>query len=133
MLNPKIDFVFRKLFGSEQNKDLLISLINAVIEPDPPIVSVEIKNPFNLASYRKEKQSILDIKARDERGTWYDIEMQVEAHGTYGKRALYYLAKTFVSQIRAGENYRRLHSTIGIHFLDFRFFADDRVVRESCI
>ena len=59
-INPKVDFVFRLLFSSEQNKDLLISLINSVIEPAIRIVDVTIKNPFNLATYRSAKESILD-------------------------------------------------------------------------
>jgi len=49
--NPKIDLVFRKLFGSEENKDLLISLINSVVEPHIHVTAVVIKNPFNLADY----------------------------------------------------------------------------------
>src|SRR6185312_12818997 len=104
MLDPKIDFVFRKLFGSDENKDLLISLINSVVEPTSPIVDVTIKNPFNLAAYRKSKVSILDIKAVDQDGQWYDVEMQVEAHVLYGRRAIYYLAKTYVEQIDAGDD-----------------------------
>ena len=60
-LNPKIDFVFRRLFGSEENKDLLISLINSVVEPSPHIVDVTIKNPFNLAAYRAAMDFRLSI------------------------------------------------------------------------
>lgn len=130
MLNPKIDVVFRKLFGSEENKDLLISLINSVVEPTPPIVDVTIKNPYNLAAYRDAKESILDIKAVDSNGTWYDIEMQIEAHILYGRRAVYYLSKTFAGQLESGQDYSNLNTTIGIHFLDFEYFEDDRVVRQ---
>ena len=130
MLNPKIDFVFRKLFGSEENKDLLISLINSVVSPTPDIVDVTIKNPFNLAAYQSAKESILDIKAVDQHGTWYDIEMQIQAHSLYGRRAVYYLSKTYVDQLESGEDFSNLHTTIGIHFLDFNYFNDDRVLRQ---
>jgi predicted transposase/invertase (TIGR01784 family) len=129
-LNPKIDLVFRKLFGSEENKELLISLINSVVSPDPPIVDVTIKNPFNLADYRGSKESILDIKAVDQNGVWYDVEMQIEAHVFYGRRAIYYLSKTYTDQLEVGDNYSKLNTTIGIHFLDFRYFEDDRVLRQ---
>jgi len=81
---PTSDFVFRKLFGSEENKDLLISLINAVIQPMVPIVDV-IKNPFNMASYDGAKESILDIKAVDENGVWYDIEMPLTVDALSGR------------------------------------------------
>jgi len=128
-INPKVDFVFRLLFGSERNKDLLISLINSVVEPDIKIVDVIIKNPFNLAERTEFKESILDIKAVDQDGTWYDVEMQLTPHSLYGRRAIYYLAKVYVDQLASGEDYSRLNPTIGIHFLDFRYFDDDRVVR----
>jgi len=126
--NPKIDLVFRKLFGSEENKDLLISLINAVVEPDIHITDVVIKNPFNMATYQGAKESILDIKAQDENGRWYDVEMQILEHIFYGKRATYYVAKTYVDQLQKGQNYASLNTTIGIHFLDFDYFPDERIV-----
>jgi len=129
-LNPKVDFVFRRLFGSEENKDLLISLINSVVEPSPHIVDVTIKNPYNLAAYRAAKESILDIKAVDQNGVWYDIEMQIEAHSLYGRRAIYYLSKTYSGQLESGDDYSNLNTTIGIHFLDFKYFDDERVLRQ---
>ena len=130
MLNPKIDFIFRRLFGSEENKDILLSLVNSVVDPAPPIVDLTIKNPFNMAEYRKDKVSVLDIKAVDENGTWFDIEMQVEAHRLYGRRAIYYLSKTYTGQLESGEDYSNLNTTIGIHLLDFKYFEDDRVLRQ---
>jgi len=130
LLNPRIDFVFRILFGSEANKDLLISLINSVVGPHLHIVDVVIKNPFNLAAYRGSKETILDIKAMDQDGTWYDIEMQTLPHVFYGKRAIYYAAKVYVDQLAAADDYSSLNPTIGIHFLDFNYFDDDRMVRQ---
>jgi len=128
-LNPKIDLVFRKLFGSEENKDLLISLINSVVEPRIHVTDVVIKNPFNLATYKGAKESIVDIKAQDQDENWYDIEMQILEHIFYGKRAMFYAAKEFVDQLKSGQDYSVLNTTIGIHFLDFEFFADERIVR----
>src|SRR5579872_6581060 len=130
MLDPKIDVVFRKLFGSEENKECLISLINSVVNTEPSIVDVSIKNPFNLADYRGAKKSILDIKAVDDHGVWYDTEMQIEAHVLYGRRALFYLSRTYAEQLEAGNDYSKLNTTIGSHFLDFRYFDDDRIVRQ---
>jgi len=127
--NPKIDLVFRKLFGSEENKDLLISLINGVLDSHPLITDLTIKNPYSLATYFGGKNSIVDIKAVDTQGCWYDIEMQIGEHGFYGKRAQYYLAKLFVDQLGEGEDYTVLNPTIGIHLLDFDYFSDARYRR----
>ena len=44
LLNPQIDFVFKKIFGTEKNKPILINFLNAVIKPTTPIKDVEIKN-----------------------------------------------------------------------------------------
>jgi predicted transposase/invertase (TIGR01784 family) len=127
--NPKIDLVFRKLFGSETNKDLLISLINSVVSPTYHLVDVIIKNPFNLADYMPFKESILDIKAVDQNGIWYDVEMQLTPHVLYGKRALFYLSKVYTEQLERASDYSSLNTTIGIHFLDFEYFKDERIVR----
>lgn len=127
--NPKIDLVFRKLFGSKENKDILLSFINAVLDREPKIEDLEIKNPYNLADYLQGKMSILDVKAVDEDGIWYDIEMQLAEQGAYGKRALYYWSKVYSNQIQKAEDYRELKKTIGIHLLDFNYFADKRYNR----
>jgi predicted transposase/invertase (TIGR01784 family) len=127
--SPTIDFVFRKLFGSEENKDLLISLINSIVEPDFHVTDLVIKNPFNLAAYLDAKETIVDIKAQDQDGLWYDIEMQVIGHIFYGKRAIYYLSKIYADQLPSGREFSKLNPTIGIHFLDFNVFNDPRMVR----
>ncbi len=127
--SPKIDIVFRKLFGSEKNTRILLSLVNAILETESKICKLTIKNPYNVADYIASETSILDIKAEDENGVMYNIEMQVSELGMYGKRALYYLSKVFTDQIGKGEDYSLLNKTIGIHFLDFIYFADDRHVR----
>lgn len=128
--NPKVDLVFRKLFGSEENKDILISFINSVINKNPKIKDLKIKNPYNLLSYLNEKISILDVKAVDEEGTWYDIEMQVSKQLFYGKRALYYWSKVYSEQLENNGSYKTLNKTIGIHLLDFDYFQDDRYFRK---
>jgi predicted transposase/invertase (TIGR01784 family) len=140
-INPKIDLVFKKLFGSEENKDILLSLINAVLPDTQQISSLEIKNPYNVSDYAEGKLSILDIKAEDENGNLYDIEMQIKGTTFYGKRTLYYWAKVFGSQLdylteaeiekkeKRGRSYSDLNKCIVISLMDFEFFKDDRYHR----
>jgi len=122
---PTSDFVFRCLFGTEGNEDLLIALLNAIIMPDVPIMKVVIKNPFNLADYDGSKETILDIKAMDQNGVWYDVEMQIYPHIVYGKRALFYGAQVYVDQLERGSDYSKLNTVICIHILGFNYFKDD--------
>ncbi|MBF0206266.1 MAG: Rpn family recombination-promoting nuclease/putative transposase [Oligoflexia bacterium] len=124
--NPKVDLVFRKLFGSEENKDVLMSLVNSVLQLTSPITEITIKNPYNFASYAKSKESILDIKATDQQGILYDIEIQLKEQSFYGKRALYYLSKLYVDQLEEGQQFYTLNKAVGIHFLDFDYFSDGR-------
>src|SRR5580700_1835189 len=127
---PTSDYVFRFVFSAVANKDLLIALINGILMPAVPITDIVIKNPFNLADYDGSKETILDIKAMDENGVWYDIEVQVNPHIVYGKRALFYGAKVYVDQLESGSDYSKLNTTICIHILGFNYFKDDdRVFR----
>jgi predicted transposase/invertase (TIGR01784 family) len=138
-VNPKIDLVFKKLFGSEENTDILLSLINAILPDNQQITKIIIKNPYNVSDYVDGKLTILDIKAEDEKGSLYDIEMQLKGTRFYGKRTLYYWAKMFGSQMdylqkdeqenEKRKTYSGLNKCIVISLMDFEFFKDDKYNR----
>ncbi|MDP2179640.1 Rpn family recombination-promoting nuclease/putative transposase [Methylicorpusculum sp.] len=123
-INPRVDFAFKKLFGSEENKDLLISLINAIVSDEDRVAEVELKNPYNLADYQAGKISILDIKAKSEQGRWFNVEMQISEDYNFDKRAIYYWAKLVTEQLSEGMMFRELKKTISINILDFNFIPD---------
>jgi predicted transposase/invertase (TIGR01784 family) len=124
IINPRVDFAFKKLFGSEENKDLLMSLINAIVSEEEQVVEVELKNPYNLADYQAGKMSILDIKAKSEKGRWYNVEMQISEDYNFDKRAIYYWAKLVTEQLSEGMMFKELKKTISINILDFNFIPD---------
>lgn len=127
-INPRVDFAFKKLFGSEENKDLLISLINAIVSESDRVTDIELKNPYNLAEYKAGKMSILDIKALDRnRKHWYNIEMQISEDLNFDKRAIYYWAKLVTEQLSEGRMFRELKKTVSINILDFNFVPDTPV------
>ncbi len=125
-VKPWADIYIRYLFGRESNKDLLLSFINAVLEDDgfTPIVSIELKNPFNLREAARDKESILDIKACDESGRMYDIEVQSGGSSRFKQRSLYYWAKNYTAQLETGEQYTALNPVICINILDFVLIQD---------
>jgi len=132
-LNPKIDLVFKKIFGTEQNKNVLKSLINSVLPKDEQIVEVTIKNPYNETDFVGDKLSVVDIKAIDEKGRWYDIEIQVKEQKYYGKRAIFYLSEIYSNQLIESDSYDKLRKTIIISLLDFDYFLNDkRYFRRCC-
>ena len=124
-LNPRIDFVFKKLFGTEENKDLLIDFINAFVSEEDQVRDIVIKNPYNEKEFLGDKLSILDIKAQDISGKWFNIEMQMIDQDYYAQRALYYWARLYVSQLSSGVNYDKLEKTIGINILNFNCLDED--------
>ncbi|WP_417915610.1 Rpn family recombination-promoting nuclease/putative transposase [Candidatus Electronema sp. JM] len=120
-INPRVDFAFKKLFGSEENKDLLMGLINAIVAEEDQAADIELKNPYSLPAYQAGKMSVLDIRAVDKAGRWYNIEMQVSEDLHFDKRALYYWAKLVAEQLGEGMIYRQLKKTVSINILDFNF------------
>ncbi|MDQ6962499.1 MAG: Rpn family recombination-promoting nuclease/putative transposase [Mariprofundaceae bacterium] len=119
IINPRVDFAFKKLFGSEENKDLLISLINAIVTKVDQVVELELRNPYNVADYLADKMSILDIKACDAKGRWFNVEMQIGQDLDFDKRAMYYWSKLVTDQLSEGMMFRELKKTISINILDF--------------
>ena len=118
-LSPRIDLVFKKLFGVEENKDLLISLINSIVSEEDQVVDVTILNPYNAQNFKQDKLSILDIKAQGIDGKRFNIEIQISDEADYDKRALYYWAKLYTEQLKVAQDYSTLSKAIGIHILNF--------------
>lgn len=118
-ISPKVDIAFKKIFGVEDNKDLLISLINSIVSQEDQVSDITLLNPYNPQSFRKDKLSILDIKAKGVDGKRFNIEIQITDEADYDKRALYYWGKLYTEQLKTSENYSKLSKAIGIHILNF--------------
>lgn len=118
---------FKKVFGSEQHKGILIGFLNAILDlqGDKKIKEVTLKNPWQAPDIAILKETILDIKAIDNRGVSFIVEMQVEKKYAFQKRAQYYTAKAYTSQIDKGEEYPKLGQVIFIGILDFSCFDGD--------
>ena len=128
LLSPKIDFVFKRIFGAQDNQDVLISFLNAVFEDagQPLIASVEILNPFLEKDALSDKMSVLDVKARTESGMLLDVEIQLRDRRDMEKRTLFYWSKLFQGQLQEGDSYRQLHKAVTVNVLDFDYVPTDR-------
>ena len=117
----KNDIAFRKIFGNENRKEVLISFLNAVLllENDKKIVSVDILTPYQLPALKGGKVTIVDVKAKDQSDKNYIVEMQVAEIDGFDKRVLYYASKSYSSQIDRGDLYEKLNPTFFIGILDF--------------
>ena len=118
-ISPRVDLAFKKIFGVEENKDLLISLINSIVGQDDQVEDITLLNPYNPKNFRQDKLSILDIKAKGIDGKRFNIEIQISDEADYDKRALYYWAKLYTEQLKVAQDYSTLAKAIGIHILNF--------------
>lgn len=123
-VDVKNDVAFRKIFGNEQKKVILISFLNAILglEGQDKIKHITLVDPFQLPRIRGEKASIIDVRATDLRGRSFIVEMQVAEKEGFGKRIQYYSCKEYASQIDRGDDYALLSPVYFIGILNFKFF-----------
>ncbi|WP_122639543.1 MULTISPECIES: Rpn family recombination-promoting nuclease/putative transposase [unclassified Romboutsia] len=126
LLSPKIDFVFKKIFGSEEHPKVLISFLNAVLKPIKPIIEVEIKNSDIEKEYIDDKFSRLDVKAKTSNNEIINIEIQLKNEYNMIQRSLYYWSKLYEEQLTEGDRYDKLCRTVCINILDFKYLKNDR-------
>ena len=122
LLDPKNDAAFKKIFGTERNKDILIHFLNDMLELKSPIKEVVFVTTIQEARIAILKTSIVDIMVTDELGTKYVVEMQVASDPHFLKRVQYYAAKAYSAQLLVGEKYEKLHKVIFLAIADFDVF-----------
>jgi len=115
------DYVFKWIFGNQENPKLLICLLNAILhlKGKDKIVGITFLNPINLKQYETDKTSVVDTKVKDANNQTYNIEVQAQPQLSYNLRALYYLTKLYGSQLLKGEKYNELKKSIGISITAF--------------
>jgi predicted transposase/invertase (TIGR01784 family) len=139
-VDVKNDVAFRKIFGNENRKEVLISFLNAVLllQENHKIVNVAILTPYQLPNLKGGKVTIVDVKAKDQNDKTYIVEtaflavredllktinnteqMQVADVEGFDKRVLYYASKSYSAQIERGDQYENLNPTYFIGILDF--------------
>jgi predicted transposase/invertase (TIGR01784 family) len=125
-LDPKNDFAFKKIFGTERNKDILIHFLNDMLgfEPGAQICTLSFLKPIQDPEVAAKKQSIVDVLCVDEKGSQYIVEMQVAKIKGFEKRAQYYAAKAYVNQLNQSEIYAKLKEIIFIAITDFVMFPE---------
>ena len=129
MLRPTNDFVFQKLFGTTENKDLLMALLNAILQlpPEKLLKNVTVISGARLDAERLEdKTGILDVRAETNNGTIINIEVQLANQYNMEKRTLFYWSRLFAGQLEKGHDYSELKKTITINILDFRYLETNQ-------
>lgn len=128
----KTDFMFQRIFGRNENKDLSIDFLNAVLNlpSGQQLTDLEIfENTRLLKEYSDDKLGILDIKARTNTGELINIEIQLLDQYNMDQRTLFYWAKLFSGQIKKGEFYKNLKKAITINILDLTGLTLDEIAK----
>jgi predicted transposase/invertase (TIGR01784 family) len=125
-LDVKTDYAFKKVFGSNNSKDILISFLNAIIDfPNgKKVVSLDIVDPYNIPMIKGMKDTFVDVKAILDNETTVIIEMQVLNVDAFEERILYNAAKKYSNQLVKGENYTLLNPIIALTVVNFEMYPE---------
>ncbi len=132
-LDVRTDYAFKKVFGSEESKEILISFLNALIyfESDVKIKDLTIVDPYNIPMIKGIKDTFVDVKALLDNDTKVIIEMQVLNHKGFEKRVLYNAAKNYSIQLDKKESYHLLNPVIALSIVDFVMFEESPAITNS--
>ena len=118
LLDPKLDYVFKRIFGHAGNEEITKGLLSAIIKE--PINDITLDcNPITEKDLLDDKFGILDIKAKLNNNTSCNIEMQVVDKKNVEKRILFYWSQMYIKTIKSTEDYKDLEKCIVILFVDY--------------
>lgn len=120
MLPLTSDIIFKAVFSRPGNEDVLKALLEAIL--DIEIKEVTVQNPELPVDFFDNKAGVMDIKVAINDDTVCGIEMQVKNLGDIDSRSTYYMSKTLSSEIKRGDDFKKVKKSIAINFLDFEFY-----------
>lgn len=125
-LDVRTDYAFKKVFGSEESKEILISFLNAVIDfaDDAKISDLTVVDPYQIPLIKGMKDTYVDVKALLSNHKRVIIEMQVLNVEGFEKRILYNAAKAYSAQLHKTEPFSGLEPIIALTVTDFEMFED---------
>ena len=119
-INPFTDVGFKRIFGQEINKDLLIDFLNALLEGERQVKGIQFLDKELLPVYEKDRGLIYDVYCTDEKGEQFIVEMQNKEHVNFRERTLYYLSQAISRQGEKGAEWQfNLKAVYGVFFLNF--------------
>ncbi|UTC67334.1 MULTISPECIES: Rpn family recombination-promoting nuclease/putative transposase [unclassified Treponema] len=122
------DYAFKRIFGTEENKDILQDLLECILDILPEnIAELELLDKEFHKEILTEKLGILDIKLRLKDGTIINIEIQNRWRGDFPERSVYYWSKMYTEGIKQGQDYTNLPKCITINLIGEGFNKNKRL------
>jgi predicted transposase/invertase (TIGR01784 family) len=125
-INPFTDFGFKKLFGSEPNKDLLIDFLNQVLPGKHKVKDLTYARTEQLGNSEADRKAIFDLYCIGESGERFIVEMQKAKQNYFKDRSVYYSSFPIQEQARKGDWNYQLAAVYLIGILDFTFSDEER-------
>ena len=120
-INPFTDVGFKRIFGQEINKDLLIDFLNSLLEGERHISDIHFLDKEIQGESIEDRNCIYDIYCTDDNGEQFIVEMQNRRQAFFRERAVYYLSRAIARQGERGSNWQfDLKAVYGIFFLNFQ-------------
>lgn len=121
-INPQTDFGFKRLFGSEFNKELLISFLNALFRGEQDVKDVTFLNSEQLGDRADARRAIFDVYCENNKGEKFIVEMQNVYQEFFKDRTIYYSTFPIREQAQRGNNWDfHLNAVYTIGLLNFNF------------
>ena len=126
IIDPTVDCVFKAILGDAHHKDLLIHFLNSVLElpDDQRVTDIHIQNPFIPKISLWSKGPVVDIRATDQLGRVFQVEIQVRAHLSMVERILFNWAGLYYKELPEGVDYDQLKQVVGIWLMVDDLLAD---------
>jgi predicted transposase/invertase (TIGR01784 family) len=120
-INPFTDFGFKKIFGEEASKPLLMDFLNALLPEEHTISDLTFKNTEQLGQTESDRKAIYDIYCENDRGEKFIVELQKAKQNYFKERTVYYSTFPIKEQAEKGEWNYNLNAVYCIGILDFTF------------
>ncbi len=120
-INPYTDFGFKKIFGEEASKPLLIDFLNALLPEKNKIIDLTFKNSEQLGSTDIDRKAVYDIYCENDRGEKFIVELQKARQNYFKDRTIYYSTFPIREQAEKGEWNYNLKAVYCVGILDFTF------------
>jgi predicted transposase/invertase (TIGR01784 family) len=125
-IDPCVDIVIHKLFGDPKHEPVLINFLNAVLAWPIPIVKATVLNPFTPDIYQGQRGLILDIRAEDELGRIYQIEMQRRNDTALPQRMLWSWSRVYGAELGKSEDHAELKPVIAVWICETDLFPSSK-------
>ena len=133
-INPFTDIGFKRIFGQEINKDLLIDFLNALLEGEKRVTDITFLDKEQIPLYEEDRMLIYDIYCTDQNGEQFIVEMQNKGQIHFRERAIYYLSQAVARQGERGVDWRfDLKAVYGVFFLNFMLTDLPRKLRTDIV